>query len=372
MPRPISRSINDPSYWRARANELRAVAAQATDPKVKATSFGAADAYDKLAQVEKASPASELPEATPQPVDVEKEGTLLSGLSSVRDFPVADALNNLANCEGNDQPPLALTAGPAMTGDGDHERLESLIYGLQRQHQACRLPRAAQLAPIPDLPPVDSHRALPTRVLIDLHKRMPTPTLLGPGRTLLDRTPFLVAGAMIMAGVGFFVAFVVAIWPPEIDFAVTPIAVPSETRLATPLPLLPPMQLNGRTAESGSSEPMSSEDKLTKSGIEVSPPQALPATEYRTKGDTSAMPGSNSVHQASPRSSADAALEALGSEPPRKGRFAARVDDSTCFPSAFAVRQDNPTAWPSWTLRAPGHEGTKCWYAATRATVHDH
>jgi hypothetical protein len=45
---------------------------------------------------------------------------------------------------------------------------------------------------------------------------------------------------------------------------------------------------------------------------------------------------------------------------------------STCFPSASAVRRDHPEAWPSWTLRAPGHEGTKCWYAAMRPTAHDH
>jgi hypothetical protein len=43
-----------------------------------------------------------------------------------------------------------------------------------------------------------------------------------------------------------------------------------------------------------------------------------------------------------------------------------------CFSSADEVRQENPGAWPSWTLRAPGHEGTKCWYATTRAAAHDH
>jgi len=45
---------------------------------------------------------------------------------------------------------------------------------------------------------------------------------------------------------------------------------------------------------------------------------------------------------------------------------------STCFPSASAVRQNYPEGWPSWTLRAPGHEGTRCWYASTRGTAHDH
>jgi hypothetical protein len=43
-----------------------------------------------------------------------------------------------------------------------------------------------------------------------------------------------------------------------------------------------------------------------------------------------------------------------------------------CLPSASAVRQDYPGAWPSWTLRAEGHEGVKCWYPATRPTATDH
>jgi hypothetical protein len=37
-------------------------------------------------------------------------------------------------------------------------------------------------------------------------------------------------------------------------------------------------------------------------------------------------------------------------------------DASTCFPSASAVRRNYPEARPSWTLRAPRHEGTRCWY----------
>jgi hypothetical protein len=43
-----------------------------------------------------------------------------------------------------------------------------------------------------------------------------------------------------------------------------------------------------------------------------------------------------------------------------------------CLPSAEAVKQEDPTAWPSWTLRAPGFEGKKCWYSSTRAGAHDH
>jgi hypothetical protein len=50
---------------------------------------------------------------------------------------------------------------------------------------------------------------------------------------------------------------------------------------------------------------------------------------------------------------------------PEKGK-------SYCFPSALAVLQHNSGVWPSWTLRAPGHEGTLCWYAAARPRGSDH
>ena len=46
--------------------------------------------------------------------------------------------------------------------------------------------------------------------------------------------------------------------------------------------------------------------------------------------------------------------------------------DASCFPSASAVLQNHPGGWPSWTMRAPGHEGTLCWYAATRPRTSNH
>jgi hypothetical protein len=42
------------------------------------------------------------------------------------------------------------------------------------------------------------------------------------------------------------------------------------------------------------------------------------------------------------------------------------VEASQCLSSAAAVRQEYPGAWPSWTLRAPGHKGARCWFPATR------
>jgi hypothetical protein len=46
--------------------------------------------------------------------------------------------------------------------------------------------------------------------------------------------------------------------------------------------------------------------------------------------------------------------------------------DPSCFSSASAVLQNHPEGWPSWTMRAPGHEGTLCWYAAARPRASDH
>jgi hypothetical protein len=51
---------------------------------------------------------------------------------------------------------------------------------------------------------------------------------------------------------------------------------------------------------------------------------------------------------------------------------AASGHDASCFPSASAVLQNHPGASPTWTLRAPGHEGTQCWRAAAPPNGSDH
>src|SRR5262249_5349699 len=58
-------------------------------------------------------------------------------------------------------------------------------------------------------------------------------------------------------------------------------------------------------------------------------------------------------------------------KPSEKQLSAARAHGPSCFPSASAVMQNRPGSSPSWTLRAPGHEGTKCWHAATRTRESD-
>jgi len=45
---------------------------------------------------------------------------------------------------------------------------------------------------------------------------------------------------------------------------------------------------------------------------------------------------------------------------------------ASCFASASAALQNHPGGWPTWTLKAAGHEGTMCWYAAARPRESDH
>jgi hypothetical protein len=46
--------------------------------------------------------------------------------------------------------------------------------------------------------------------------------------------------------------------------------------------------------------------------------------------------------------------------------------NGSCFASASAVLHNHPGASPTWTLKAPGHEGVTCWFAATRPRGSDH
>jgi hypothetical protein len=42
------------------------------------------------------------------------------------------------------------------------------------------------------------------------------------------------------------------------------------------------------------------------------------------------------------------------------------IASSQCLPSAEAVRQEYPGAWPSWTMHEPNHKGVRCWFPAMR------
>jgi hypothetical protein len=50
----------------------------------------------------------------------------------------------------------------------------------------------------------------------------------------------------------------------------------------------------------------------------------------------------------------------------------ALLDAGASANKASAVLQSHPGASPTWTLKAPGHEGVTCWFAATRPRGSDH
>jgi hypothetical protein len=264
----------------------------------------------------------------------------LNAMASDRDFTFADAPNSFGYPCGSDEQPLATAAVKK------DEMLQPFIANGLYPRLTSGLPRATQLPPIPVLPPVKDP-PFQVRVSIKLKERMAAPEPPGGGHVFLRGMVLLVAGA-IAAAAGYFVAS----GPPSLDSVDVPTRTTIETRFTT------------AGTEAGY------EQKL----IELPSPQMLSATEDRTTGDTNAITESTLVDQGHPEASPSIATVAQDAKPPigkDSELFAETSHDSTCLASASEVRDKHPEAWPSWTLRAPGHQGTKCWYAATRATAHD-
>ena len=205
---------------------------------------------------------------------------------------------------------------------------------------AWRLSRRA----VPGLPLVDAPTSIPNSSSFEADGWMPTPLLRRQSDPLSNRTKFLIASAIVVLLAGYFVfgssdrSVDVAVAPqPAIDLLSVEFLPLRETEA-------PSAMARGITVESRAQPPevqtaslhptVPLDIKPTESEIEARPPQTLTERE--------------------------------------KPLVAASGYDSTCFPSASAVRQNHPGGWPSWTLRAPGHEGTRCWYAATRTTANDH
>ena len=190
-------------------------------------------------------------------------------------------------------------------------------------------------------------------------KRGTSSLLLGrPSNSLPSLTKFLIAGAIMTPLVGYLV-FASARQQMNVPTA------PQSTIDTSPIASLPFKHVVPSSGGTGAEPELQTTSlhpalglniKPSDSEIDVTSSQTVPRNDRRA-------------------TSADAVPNAQDTDPlmERGGQFVvASVPASSCFPSASAVRQDQPGAWPSWTLRAPGHEGTKCWYAATRATARDH
>jgi hypothetical protein len=319
-------------------------------------------------------------------------------------------------------------------------KLETHFRSPQHTPEAWRLPRRAG----PGVRLVDAPTRIPNSNSFEPDPWMPTPPLRRPSDPLSNRTKFLIASASIALLAGYFVfgssdrpVDVAVAPPPTIDIpsigflplreAQTPVA----TATPTGINVESRVELNVRTA---SLAPTARSDiKPTENEIEEKPPQTLPERGKQqlfaaSSNDTTCFPSAAAVLLNHPgarpswtlrapghegtrcwfaanrtkfeaeapsakdrgstvESRAELQVQAASLQPvvrldtkptesgtearspqtlPERGRqlVAASGDDSTCFPSASAVRQNHPGGWPSWTLRAPGHEGARCWYAA--------
>ncbi len=264
---------------------------------------------------------------------------------SVADFGLAKAaLEHSADRIGEEQLRAATSSQAGTPEDDKLAKLET-NRSPQGATETSRLPRAAQLSVITvtGLPLVKAQTTIRRSISFEPHGRRSTQMLRRPSDSLSNRTKFLSAGAIAGLLAGYFV-FGSSDRPVDVAVA------PQPTIDIPPVAFLPLREVEAPSAEArditvesraepevqtASSQPTVRLDiKPTESEIEARPSQTLP----------------------------------------ERGRqfFAASGHDPTCFPSASAVRQNHPGGWPSWTLRAPGHEGTRCWYAATRTTAPDH
>jgi len=259
---------------------------------------------------------------------------------SVADFGLAKAaLEHLADRIGEEQLQAAASSQAGTPEDDKLTKLETSI----RAPEAWRLPRCAQLPAVHGLPSVDAPTTVPNSTSFEPEAWMPTPLLLRPSDSLSNRMKFLSAGAIAGLLAGYFV-FGSSDRPVDVAVA------PQPTIDIPPVAFLPLRKVEAPSAEARDTTVESRAEP------EVQTASLQPAVRSDIKPTESEI-------EARPQQTS-----------PERGRqfFAASGHDPSCFPSASAVRQNHPGGWPSWTLRAPGHEGTRCWYAATRTTGHDH
>jgi hypothetical protein len=210
------------------------------------------------------------------------------------------------------------------------------------------------------LPLAEMLTTAPKFALLEPDEWMSTPLLPRPSHPRSNRTKLLIALAVAALPAGYY--YIVRSSDHPVDHAAVPQAHPVDHAA---VPQAHPVDLAAIPQATTPLPP-----------VEVLPLRdaQLPAAEAAgTNVGSPVEPEVPSLEQTAPLATnpTDSGIEA---KPilPEKGSSGEGRDASTCFPSASAVRENRPGAWPSWTMRAPGHEGTRCWYAATRGSAHEH
>jgi hypothetical protein len=201
-----------------------------------------------------------------------------------------------------------------------------------------RLPRVALLPAVAGLPLAEMPTTVPKFTSFEPDEWMSTPLSPRPSDRPSNRTKFLIAIAVAALPAGYFIV-------RNSDRPLDVAAVPQATTDIPPVEFLPLREAQAPAAAAASTN------------VESRFEPEVPASSLQRTAPLDTKPTESGIEAKPPPTLRE------------EGSFAAGRDASTCFPSASAVRENHPGAWPSWTLRAPGYEGTRCWYAATRGTA---
>jgi hypothetical protein len=224
----------------------------------------------------------------------------------------------------------------------------AVFYGLAepntaRQTDSLTIDEARQMAvdfaKLPAVADLRSAETIPKFTSFEPDEWMPAPLLPRPSDPPSNRTKFLIAIAVAALLGGYFIF---RNFDRPVDVAVVP-------QTTTDIPLVEFSSAREADAPSTKTTGIAVEGRAEPEVQTAPAPLPVPLDAKPTEGDIRA-----GTAQMLPER--------------RRQAFAASRDDS-CLPSASAVRQNHPGAWPSWTLRAPGHEGTRCWYATGRTTA---
>jgi hypothetical protein len=309
--------------FRDLAEECRRLAASSPSSQMKNRYLRIAQDYTWLADLK------EQARACRTPATVEENAAWAAAMTSCFSVPwrIVEIPHGFAVDDATGQR-LAVFYGLAEPNTSRQTDLLTIDEARQMAVDFAKLPAAAGLR-LAEMP-----TTVPKFASFEPDQWMPTPLSPRPRDPLASRTKFLIAIAIAALPAGYFIF---AHFDRPADVAVV-------TQATTDIP--PVDSSSAREAEAPSTK---ATGITVKGGAEPevqTGPLRAPLDTKPPEGDIQAGPS-----------------QML----PERGRqsFAASLDDSTCLPSASAVRQNHPGAWPAWTLRAPGHENTKCWYAAT-------
>jgi YARHG domain len=245
-----------------------------------------------------------------------KDEGLLSALSSVPNFPFADATSHPVDRKSDDQAQPATTAPMEIAGDSDVKRSKTTVCIPPNERQIKRPPREL---PQRGLIPA---RVVSSRGYVDLE--MPTPMLRRRG---YDVKKLLATTAIVATVAGSLVVEILNL----VEDSDLP-SLPEFTSRAPPLPRAAPQSTEFRATTTGSEaeritqaeslqptislQPTArSENHPSESEIEVTLPQMVPGSEYeKIVGKTAVTPEPSSIARSG--SSPIARLEPSPESPP--------------------------------------------------------